>query len=55
VNPTGENTEVDPNVAGADGLDSAMAIVLQGSPDAENSICNIFGTWDQARYEQATQ
>jgi alpha-L-arabinofuranosidase len=38
VNPTGQNTEVDLNLAGVAGLNSATAIVLQGNPEDENSI-----------------
>jgi alpha-L-arabinofuranosidase len=38
VNPTNANTEVDLNLAGVAGLDSATAIVLRGKPEDENSI-----------------
>jgi alpha-L-arabinofuranosidase len=38
VNPTGENTEVDLDLTAVDGVESATAIVLQGNPDAENSL-----------------
>jgi alpha-L-arabinofuranosidase len=38
VNPTSQNTEVDLNLAGVAGLNSATAVVLQGNPEDENSI-----------------
>ncbi len=38
VNPTSENTEIDLNLTGVDGLQTATAVVLQGSPEDENSI-----------------
>jgi alpha-N-arabinofuranosidase len=38
VNPMGENAEVELNLSGIARLDSATTIVLQGSPEDENSI-----------------
>jgi alpha-L-arabinofuranosidase len=38
VNPTGQNTEVDLNLGGIAGLESANAILLRGNPEDENSI-----------------